>query len=151
MTMDKRKARRIGVGQAIQASALLFVLGEMALFLQLTRHDRTHGLLYFMQTQTSPLVIGALVFLFLPSLLFGSRAGVEIIVLGRNWAWTALKFAVIAILAIALFIYFTVRSYNLSQENTTRLLLVSLLPLAAALLAIWFIATWGIKRRSPKG
>ena len=150
MTMDKRKARQIGLGKTLQASAFMFLLGEMALLVQLTRNYPDKGLLYFMQTQTSLLVIGALIFLFLPSLLFGSRAGVEIIILGRRPAWTALKFATIAISALALFIYCVVHSYNLSKENTNRLLLVSILPLSAALLAIWFFATWGIKRRSLK-
>lgn len=148
--MDKRKARQIGIRQTLKATTFAVLLGEFALFLQTTAGDWANGLLFFLQDQVSPVIIIAILFLFLPSLLFGGRAGVEVILRGRKPVWIALKYALIALTGIFLIMFYTFRSYNLSRENTNRLLLSGFSPMAVAIFGIWFFATWRMKVLSRK-
>ncbi len=99
--MTTEEARRIGSKQALQAVGIGLIVAQLIMTLLSSDNGFLKGLIWFTGINFGlNLLIGIVVSL-LCGYYFGQRAGVEILIKKRNYAWIGLKYGMLTLLTTA--------------------------------------------------
>jgi len=102
--MTSREAQAMGRQKTIKATIVIVVIGLLIIMFLETRGDFANGILFFLQAVTNLYAIAIYIILFGTTFLFGGLAGKEIILGKKNYITVAIKYSVLIILVLSIYI-----------------------------------------------
>ena len=85
--MKQATAKRIGGKQTCIIALFAVVILEIIWLVLECRGDFANGILFFLQAQSNPSVLGFFALLFIATYFLGRYAGRDIIIRGQNYMW----------------------------------------------------------------
>lgn len=144
--MNAALAKSIGGRYALRFVVLMIVIVDFFLMLRETAGDFANGILFFMAAViTWPVMIGVALLL-VSAWVMGRRAGVEILIKGKDYAKVGFKYGLIetALLLGWIVIVFAMNgTLRLFAGALWQLALSIIIPLTIA----WLLAAWGIFKK----
>lgn len=113
--MTPRQAQTIGRKKTIKATVVILAIGLLIVMFLETRGDFANGILFFLQAIANIHAIVILIILFGLTFVFGGLAGKEIIFEKKNYITISLKYSVLIILSLS--IYITIIGKFIAQDH----------------------------------
>jgi hypothetical protein len=102
--MTSGEAQTIGRKKTIKATIIIVAIALLIIMFLETRGDFANGILFFLQAVTNLHAIAIYIILFGTTFLFGGLAGREIILGKKNYITVAIKYSVLIILMLSIYI-----------------------------------------------
>ena len=143
--MNNNEAKRIGRKETIKNTTIVLAILIFIYLFGETRGDFSNGILFFMQAILNIHFFIILLLLFGSTYLFGSKAGVDIIIEKKNTIQTTLKygFLISILLTSYIILLFILREDSINNNSKNIYIISSFLKTYIMLIIIWL---WSTKR-----
>jgi hypothetical protein len=142
MTMQAKRAQKIGWKKATGAFLFAFLLFEGFALFVVTNGDFANGFLYFLQAQIDSFFLSLVLVMLITIFLFSRMAGKQILVEKRNHVYVGLKFAGFTLAIVLAYALAFVFIQGIIMDHWPPFIAF----LALFILSIWAWAAWRISR-----
>ena len=142
--MDTLAARRIGSKQACKTVFFASIIFEFIWLLVESRGDFANGLIFFIHAQANVVVIIFFALLFIITYFLGRRAGIDIVINGKDYIRVGLINAFLTSILIISYLLIIYYLHNVLKD-ALRAILQIILAVTAPMISVWLYSVKKIK------
>ena len=144
--MEQAAAKRIGGKQACTIALFAVIILEIIWLVHECQGDFANGILFYLQAQSNPFVLGFFVLLFSVTYFLGRYAGRDILIRGQNYMWVGFKYGLMASAILIGYLLIAYAAHSILQQALNAIFQL-IAAITAPMLGIWLFSARQIKGR----